>query len=77
MADELVPGTGLTWTGSANVDPPVSPGERGVFIDYDGREPEADYVVNFPGGRQFCCRPSDVTPDARLDRVIARRHKRV
>ena len=75
MATELAPGTGLTWTGPACPDPPVSAGERGVFVGYDGRGPDDGYVVSFRGGRHFCCRRSDVTPDPRPDHRVTRRHR--
>jgi hypothetical protein len=41
----------------------VTTGERGVFLDYDGADDL--YVVQFPGGRIFCCSAADVDPGPR------------
>jgi hypothetical protein len=73
FSDELVRGQALTWTGPPCADPVVLPGERGVFVDYDGREADDGYVVDFPEGRSFCCRRTDVTPDPQPVRGTRRR----
>lgn len=67
MAQErdLIPGQGLTWIADWSDETQVAPGERGICLDHDGREPDADLVVEFPNNRVFCCRPSDVRPDPR------------
>lgn len=71
-----VPGQGVTWVGPTSPEAGlVQPGDRGVFIDYDGQAPDGGYVVKFPGGRVFCCQQSDVQPDARPPVPVHRRHK--
>lgn len=73
----LVSGQGLTWVGPTLDDEAgllVRPGERGVFVDYDGHRPGDGYVVEFPGGRVFCCRRSDVEPDPRPPVPVHRTH---
>lgn len=71
---DLVEGQGLTWTGPSHEEPAVLPGERGIFVSYDGHGPDDGYVVDFPGGRNFCCRRSDVTPDPGSPVQVNRRH---
>jgi hypothetical protein len=67
----LVAGQGLTWIGDPAPDGAVTPGDRGVFLDYDGDA--GSYVVEF-GDSMFCCDAADVRPDPRPPVPVTRRH---
>jgi hypothetical protein len=49
----------------------VRPGDRGLFLDYEGDHD--NYVVEF-NGAVFCCRAADVHADPRPPMPVVRRH---
>ena len=71
---DLVPGQPLTWVGTRLLSPErdvVQPGDRGVFLDYEGDAEH--YVVEFENA-VLCCAAADVRADPRPPVPITRRH---